>query len=142
MAQAESFSKNLDITMDSQKSSGKIYKLEEVALHNSAEDIWMAIHNKVYDITKFIDEHPGGMEVLIENAGLEATYAFEDVGHSLDARDLLSQYYIGDLHEEDRTAKAATAAATEEGGLSSNVVMVMGVAVLAAISFYVFSNKA
>ena len=34
----------------------QIYKLEEVALHNSAEDIWMAIHNKVYDITKFIDE--------------------------------------------------------------------------------------
>ena len=30
---------------------------------------------------------------------MEATYAFEDVGHSLDARDLLAQYYIGDLHE-------------------------------------------
>ena len=44
-------------------------------------------------------QHPGGIEVLLDYAGMEATYAFEDVGHSLDARDLLAQYYIGDLHE-------------------------------------------
>lgn len=32
------------------------------------------------------DQHPGGEEVLIEQAGREATEAFEDVGHSSDAR--------------------------------------------------------
>ena len=36
---------------------------------------------------------------MLEHAGSEATYAFEDVGHSLDARDLLAQYYIGDVHD-------------------------------------------
>lgn len=47
----------------------------------------------------YIFQHPGGVEVLLENAGLEATYAFEDVGHSLDARELLDQYYIAELHK-------------------------------------------
>jgi len=137
-----SFAKKLDITMEGQKSSGKIYRLEDVAQHADAQDLWIAIHNKVYDITKFLEEHPGGLEVLLENAGQEATYAFEDVGHSLDARDLLSQYYIGDLHQDDRTEKAATAVVTENNGSSTNLLVVLGVAALAAISYYMFTSRA
>lgn len=34
----------------------------------------------------FIIQHPGGEEVLLEQAGKDATEAFEDVGHSTDAR--------------------------------------------------------
>merc|ERR1712198_79519 len=57
----------------------------------------------VYDVTKFLDEHPGGEEILIENAGEDSTENFEDVGHSSDAREMLEEYYIGELAEEDRT---------------------------------------
>uniref|UniRef100_G1N8Z8 Cytochrome b5 type B n=1 Tax=Meleagris gallopavo TaxID=9103 RepID=G1N8Z8_MELGA len=42
--------------------------------------------------------HPGGEEVLLEQAGRDATESFEDVGHSTDAREMLKQYYIGELH--------------------------------------------
>ena len=56
MAAQDSFVKSLDVTMDSQKSSGKIFRLEEVKEHSSPDDMWMAIHNKVYDITKFLEE--------------------------------------------------------------------------------------
>ncbi|XP_047128073.1 cytochrome b5 isoform X1 [Hydra vulgaris] len=83
--------------------SGKLFTLEEVRSHNNAKSCWLAIHDKVYDVTKFIDEHPGGEEVLLELAGKDATSNFEDVGHSSDARDLLASYYIGDLHENDRS---------------------------------------
>uniref|UniRef100_A0A8C2BJK5 Cytochrome b5 type B n=1 Tax=Cyprinus carpio TaxID=7962 RepID=A0A8C2BJK5_CYPCA len=38
--------------------------------------------------------HPGGEEVLMEQAGADATESFEDVGHSTDAREMLQQYYI------------------------------------------------
>ncbi|ORX68710.1 cytochrome b5 [Linderina pennispora] len=75
----------------------KAYTAEEISKHNTREDIWVVIHNKVYDITKFLDEHPGGEEVLLEHAGINATEAFEDIGHSEDARELLEQYLIGDL---------------------------------------------
>jgi cytochrome b involved in lipid metabolism len=73
-----------------------IYRLSEVASHNTKSDSWLVIHNKVYDITKFLTEHPGGEEVLLDVAGTESTDAFEDVGHSNDARDMLADYHIGD----------------------------------------------
>ncbi|KAI4831079.1 hypothetical protein KUCAC02_002680, partial [Chaenocephalus aceratus] len=47
--------------------------------------------------------HPGGEEVLIEQAGSDATESFEDVGHSTDAREMLMQYYVGELHMDDRS---------------------------------------
>eukprot|EP00090_Calanus_glacialis_P039227 TRINITY_DN682_c0_g1_i1.p2 TRINITY_DN682_c0_g1~~TRINITY_DN682_c0_g1_i1.p2 ORF type:complete len:140 (-),score=50.83 TRINITY_DN682_c0_g1_i1:110-529(-) len=85
----------------------KVFRLVDVALHNKSKgedkSIWTVIHDKVYDITKFLDEHPGGEEILIENAGIDATENFEDVGHSSDAREMLEEYYIGDVHEEDKT---------------------------------------
>ena len=36
---------------------------------------------------------------MIENAGLDSTEAFEDVGHSTDAREMLAEYLIGELQE-------------------------------------------
>ena len=44
-------------------------------------------------------QHPGGEEVLIEQAGKDATESFEDVGHSTDARDIMKKYKIGELCE-------------------------------------------
>ncbi|KAL8195142.1 UNVERIFIED_CONTAM: Cytochrome b5 type B (outer mitochondrial membrane), partial [Gekko kuhli] len=45
--------------------------------------------------------HPGGEEVLLEQAGRDATESFEDVGHSVDAREMLDQYLIGEVHPSD-----------------------------------------
>lgn len=77
------------------------YRLEEVAKHNSLKELWLVIHGRVYDVTPFLNEHPGGEEVLLEQAGIDASESFEDVGHSSDAREMLKQYYIGDLHPSD-----------------------------------------
>ncbi|KAM9607335.1 cytochrome b5 type B isoform 2-T2 [Trichechus inunguis] len=77
------------------------YRLEEVAKRNSSKEIWLVIHGRVYDVTRFLDEHPGGEEVLLEQAGVDASESFEDVGHSFDAREMLKQYYIGDVHPND-----------------------------------------
>ena len=33
-----------------------IYSLEEVSKHQSKDDLWMVVHNKVYDITSFVQE--------------------------------------------------------------------------------------
>ncbi len=52
-------------------------------------------------LTKFGNffQHPGGEEILIENAGDDSTEAFEDVGHSSDAREMMKDYLIGELAE-------------------------------------------
>ncbi|MFT7819349.1 cytochrome b5-like [Arapaima gigas] len=75
----------------------KYYTLDEVKRHSLVRDSWLVIHGKVYDITSFLEEHPGGEVVLVEQAGTDATDSFEDVGHSADAREMLQQYFIGEL---------------------------------------------
>ncbi|OTF75860.1 hypothetical protein BLA29_009662 [Euroglyphus maynei] len=77
----------------------KTFTLAEVAEHNEKKSVWIVIHDFVYDVTPFLDEHPGGEEVLIEQAGKDATESFEDVGHSTDARDIMKKYKIGELCE-------------------------------------------
>ncbi|KAJ3196915.1 hypothetical protein HK101_007280 [Irineochytrium annulatum] len=68
---------------------------EQVAAHSTNKDCWMIVHGKVYDISAFLDEHPGGEDVLLEQAGKDATEAFEEIGHSSDARDMLVKYLKG-----------------------------------------------
>lgn len=71
-----------------------------LAEHNKASDAWMAINGKVYDCTDFLEEHPGGDEILLSEVGKDATEAFDDVGHSEDARQMLVPMYVGDLEGE------------------------------------------
>ncbi|XP_023266628.1 cytochrome b5-like [Seriola lalandi dorsalis] len=89
---------NCEENGDTVGSDEKCYTLEEIRLHNMSNDTWLIVHDKVYDITSFLEEHPGGEEVLLEQAGADATESFEDVGHSTDAREMLQHYYIGELH--------------------------------------------
>ncbi|XP_075560648.1 cytochrome b5 isoform X3 [Pelecanus crispus] len=79
---------------------GRYYRLEEVQKHNNSQSTWIILHHRIYDVTKFLDEHPGGEEVLREQAGGDATENFEDVGHSTDARTLSETFIVGELHPE------------------------------------------
>ncbi|KMZ08439.1 cytochrome b5 isoform X1 [Drosophila simulans] len=84
----------------------KEIRLATVNEHNKATDLWIVIDNKVYDVTKFRLEHPGGEESLVDEAGRDATKAFNDVGHSSEAREMLKKYYIGDLAAADIKKKS------------------------------------
>ncbi|KAJ3184687.1 Cytochrome b5 [Geranomyces variabilis] len=86
----------------------RILEWNEISKHNKRDDLWMVIDGKVYDTTRFLDEHPGGEEVMVEVGGQDASEAFEEIGHSDDARDLLKGLYIGDLSPTAKLGKAAT----------------------------------
>jgi cytochrome b involved in lipid metabolism len=51
----------------------KVFTLEEVATHNTEKDCWIIIHNKVYAVTEFLDEHPGGPDIISEQSGVDVT---------------------------------------------------------------------
>ncbi|GFZ46812.1 Cytochrome b2, mitochondrial [Saitozyma sp. JCM 24511] len=56
-----------------------------VAEHNSREKgVWIVIHGKVYDMTDFLDEHPGGAEIILKYAGMDATEEYDPI-HPPDA---------------------------------------------------------
>ncbi|XP_069075539.1 cytochrome b5 [Pleurodeles waltl] len=80
----------------------KYYTLEEIQKHNHSKSTWIILHHKIYDVTSFLEEHPGGEEVLREQAGGDATETFEDIGHSTDARNMSKSFIIGEVHPDDR----------------------------------------
>lgn len=75
----------------------KVYQMDEISKHNTTDDLWIVYNGLVYDVSKFIDEHPGGEEVVVDVAGTDATEAFDDIGHSDDAHDILKGLLIGKL---------------------------------------------
>ncbi|CZR52479.1 related cytochrome b5 2 [Phialocephala subalpina] len=82
----------------------------EVYQHNTKHDLWLIVNGKVYDVTRFSSSHPGGEEVLVDSAGVDASNPFEDVGHSEEARNILQGLQIGilkskgDTHVEEEAA--------------------------------------
>ncbi|CAN0889489.1 Cytochrome b5 [Linum grandiflorum] len=80
-----------------ESSKPRIHEFDQVIKHNLRDDCWLLIHGKVYNVTEFLDEHPGGEEVLLAAAEKDATDDFEDVGHGEDARNIMNKYYIGDI---------------------------------------------
>lgn len=93
--------------------------LSEIAKHNKTSDCWVRmvplffvifnynqendrqviIRKKVYDLTSFLKEHPGGADVILRYAGQDATEAFSAV-HSPDILATLpSQCILGDAAE-------------------------------------------
>jgi cytochrome b involved in lipid metabolism len=65
---------------------------EEVAKHNTPEDLWIVVRGKVYDVTKYLEDHPGGPVVLTNRAGKEVTKPFEDAGHSDNAQKKMKDF--------------------------------------------------
>ncbi|XP_053697165.1 cytochrome b5-like isoform X2 [Sabethes cyaneus] len=84
----------------------KQFSRAEVAKHNTQQDLWFIIDDKVYDVTEFQNEHPGGEEVLFESAGKDATNEFNDVGHSTDAKQQMKQFLVGEIIEAERKKKS------------------------------------
>jgi len=54
------------------------YSLEEVRKHKSPEDIWVTYEGVVYDVTTFVEHHPGGKELLLTAAGLDLGHFFDN----------------------------------------------------------------
>eukprot|EP01132_Coremiostelium_polycephalum_P009673 gene9673-11858_t len=92
-------------TTNETENESKVYTLEEVSKHNSREDCWTIINGNVYDVTKFLDDHPGGADDLINVAGRDGTNEFLDVGHSNDAVEMLKDFFIGTCPEKAKKNK-------------------------------------
>ena len=73
------------------------YTAEEVAHHRTPTDLWLIAHGKVYDVTKWVEMHPGGAAALLRRGGLDATRDFDF--HTKHARKMWEQTYIGKLDD-------------------------------------------
>lgn len=79
-------------------------KMEEVSKHDCKErKIWVTFKSGVYDVTSFIESHPGGDKILMAaGASVDPFWELYAVHKSKTVLDLLESYRIGNLAEEDR----------------------------------------
>ncbi|KAG7091144.1 hypothetical protein E1B28_010198 [Marasmius oreades] len=94
---------------EDRKLSGK-----EVAQHNTRESCWIIVHGKVYDVTEFLDDHPGGSKIILKYAGKDATQEYDPI-HPPDAitTNLSPEKHLGPV-EPDTVEKVEVVITDEE----------------------------
>ncbi|XP_073276403.1 cytochrome B5-like protein [Primulina huaijiensis] len=76
--------------------ASKLYTKAEVSLHNKRTDCWIIIKEKVYDVTSYVEEHPGG-DAILTHAGDDSTEGFYGPQHATRVFDMIEDFYVGDL---------------------------------------------
>lgn len=74
----------------------KEYTVEEVAKHNSKDDLWLIVKDKVYDLTSYVGDHPGG-ESILNNPGADNTQGFFGEQHPAHVFEYIEEFRIGNL---------------------------------------------
>ena len=74
----------------------KLYTQDEIDKMNYNNTI-LIINGKIYDVTDFLEQHPGGSEIIKQYHKKDATQDFIKVGHSNEAIKMLDKYQIGIL---------------------------------------------
>lgn len=77
------------------------WSLAEVAQHNKPEDLFMVVQNKVYDVTDFVEDHPGGADTIAKHPGKDNTEGFSGIQHPAKVWDMIQDYYCGEVKKEE-----------------------------------------
>ncbi|KAM4692862.1 cytochrome b5 reductase 4 [Discoglossus pictus] len=83
---------------------------EELAKHNKKDDCWMCIRGMVYNVTPYMEYHPGGEEELMKAAGADGTDLFDQVHRWVNYESMLKECLIGRM--------AVKLVSTSKGGRS------------------------
>lgn len=82
----------------SKSTSAGTYSMAEVAKHAGASSCWTAINGNVYDLTKWVNQHPGGPQVILGICGKDGTAAFTaQHGGQKNPEQILKGFLLGPL---------------------------------------------
>lgn len=84
----------------------QVLSLTDIARHRAVDDLWVVYGEMVLDISSFLDEHPGGRNVLLRRAGTDVSKAFDDIGHSQRARAQLQSFQVATLQKTSASSPA------------------------------------
>ena len=88
-------------TTGTSSAAKKSYTLADVSKHAATSDCWIVISSGVYDVTNYVDQHPGGAREILRYCGKDATIGFNTKGgrgsHSNQAQAALADLLIGTI---------------------------------------------
>ena len=126
---------------DEKKASLPTFTLADISKHNKQSDCWIAMNGGVYNATEFLDEHPGGPELIMQHAGKDATQDFSSI-HSSSAFKLIEKLRIGSLPDEEGKRIASRKDGGSEGGGGSALGYLVPILVLAFAIWWQFLGGA
>ena len=85
----------------------------EVKKHNTREDCWTILRGKVYDITPYLEFHPGGVEKLMLGAGRDCTQLFDKYHSFVNSEFLLQKCFLGFVID-DHLIPSSSSSGTDE----------------------------
>uniref|UniRef100_A0A8H7TSA9 Uncharacterized protein n=1 Tax=Bionectria ochroleuca TaxID=29856 RepID=A0A8H7TSA9_BIOOC len=95
----------LDSSASDAAAGSALISYDEVQKHTSAEDCWVIINGFVYDVTDFLQLHPGGVQAIVAQAGKDASKLFTML-HPPDALGTLpTEYCLGPVDPETLPAQ-------------------------------------
>ena len=83
-----------------------IFTASDVATHNSPSSCWISRAGKVYDVTQFLQDHPGGDDLILQHAGKDVEEVMKNKHeheHSEAAYEMLQEYLIGRIGSDETT---------------------------------------
>ncbi|KAI7829864.1 hypothetical protein BC939DRAFT_440862 [Gamsiella multidivaricata] len=93
------------------------YSRAEVLKHKGADSCWVIHNNKIYDVTSFAIDHPGGDEFILGHAGQDITLIMKDElshFHSEGAYEMLDDFLIGVLEAPAASATTTTSVTLDQ----------------------------
>ncbi|CAK9812009.1 Cytochrome b5 reductase 4 [Anthophora quadrimaculata] len=94
----------------------RVVTLSELASHNKQNDAWIAIRGIVFNVTRYMDFHPGGISELMRGVGKDATKLFESVHAWVNYQSILQKCVVGRL---SRGSGSGTTSSPTENAVSS-----------------------
>nr|QFG75030.1 MAG: flavin containing amine oxidoreductase [Megaviridae environmental sample] len=83
------------------KKSQKYYTMDEIKKHNKRTDAWILLNKKVYNVTSWIDKHPGG-DIILKWIGRDGTKQFNNIHPAYVKEKILPKYLIGKLKNKTK----------------------------------------
>ncbi|XP_061529581.1 cytochrome b5 reductase 4 isoform X6 [Phycodurus eques] len=80
---------------------------EELQKHNTRNDCWTCIRGMVYNVTPYMDYHPGGEDELMKAAGIDGTDLFDQVHRWVNYESMLKECLVGRMATKPTTAMKA-----------------------------------
>jgi len=99
--------------MEGKQRSLRIFSLEDLVLQRKQGQCWIVRKGRVYNVTEFVNDHPGGDDLITQFAGMDIANAMEDENehmHSESAYAILEEYLVGKLGNDAVTVSEGQSA--------------------------------